>query len=244
MRGQYEPVDRGHRSQEDDLVVCQIKRHLSATRSCSKKTTAQLAARAMRYSRHSHGRSGQDPRPAPRRATSGPSNCPANCLTTTRTRAVRGKSGRSGPRPYTEHKKLVTLPANWTTRSSSATIGMESEDELPRTGFATTSRPRSHEEVRPSIKRDQVRSQYLLRQSRFRTCRADLSQPPGRAGRGPASCVEHGQPWASPEAEIAKRVDAIRTGAVEGCQPRTSRLYFVFEKIAEDWDVSRPPRTN
>ncbi len=220
MRGQYEPATG--KIAEDDMIVCKIKATVG-DKVVLEEDNCQLAARPMRYAGILMDELGK--------SLIGAKNGDTVKLTGElpddfEDDSVRGQSANV-ELELLEHKSLVLPELD---AAFLETLGIESEDEL-RELVRNDLEATQHEQVRRN-QREQV-NDYLIEKADFELP-ADLSRRQGE--RVVARRLVELANMGMPEAEISKKVDAIRTGAVEDAS-RDLKMYFVFEKIAEEWDI-------
>ncbi len=221
MRGQYEPVPND-KIKEDDLVVCNIK--ISADdKVLHEEENCQLAARPQRYA----GIVMEDLGKVLTGCNIGREKELEGRITDDyEDESVRGKTAKVQLK-ILDIKRLVLPELD---QAFLENLGCKSKKEL-EDQVRDILQSQKGEEIR-QLRREQV-YRYLLDQ-----CKLDL---PGRLSQHQADRIATRRMLEMarrgvPESEISKHADAIKTGAASDAA-KDLNLHFIFEKIAEQWDV-------
>jgi trigger factor len=221
MRGQYVPVEGG-KIKEDDLIICNFKATVG-DRVLEDEDNCQLAARPMRYS---------------------------GILLDELGKSVTGKKAGDAvefeatlPDDYPEEnlrneKAKINLTVHEFKRFEAPkldseileALGFESEPDL-RDGVRAEMESSLVDKVKQD-QRQQVNDQ--LGDAVKMDLPSDMSerQTERIVARRMLDLARSGMP----EAEIEKQADEVRTGAADDAA-RDLKLFFIFEKIAEEWEI-------
>ncbi len=221
MRGRFEPVP-DDKIKEDDLVVCRFKASVDG-KVLLEEENCQLAARPQRYAgilMEDLGTVLSGCKVGDKKELEG--QFPDDYAD----ESVRGKTGQV-ELEILDIKRLVLpdLDADFLTA-----LGFESKKELEE-NVKEILESQKHEEVR-HLRKDQVCT-YLLDNCKLELPERMSQQQTSRiVARRMLEMARRGVP----ESELEKHADAIRTGA-ESDSAKDLNLHFIFEKIADQWDI-------
>lgn len=222
LRGHYEPIS-DQKIKTDDLVVCKLKMTCGDT-VLLEEDDCQLAARPQRYA----GIVMEDLGKTLTGAKVGDHlELQGNIHDDYENEAVRGQQA-TVELEVLDIKRLVLPEIDEAFLES---LGCESRKELDEQVMNMLESQKS-EELR-DLRKQQVYA-YLLEHCKLELPERLSQQQSDRiAARRMLDLARRGVP----EAELVKQADAIRTGA-QSDATKDLNLHFIFEKIAEDWEIS------
>ncbi len=221
MRGRFEPVP-DDKIKEDDIVVCKFKASVDG-KVLLEEENCQLAARPQRYAgilMEDLGTVLSGCKVGDKKELEG--QFPDDYVD----ESVRGKTGQV-ELEILDIKRLVLpdLDAEFL-----EALGFETKKELEE-NVKEILESQKHEEVR-HLRKDQVCT-YLLENCKLELPERMSQQQTSRiVARRMLEMARRGVP----ESELEKHADAIRTGA-ESDSAKDLNLHFIFEKIADEWDI-------
>jgi trigger factor len=220
-RGQFEPLTKG-KIQADDLVICNFKA-VQGERVIHEEQNCLFAARPMSYAGIILDKLGETLVGA---ASGQQRQLTGRLPDDYADEALRG-SEVDVTLDIQDVKRFVPAPLD----ELLAGLGMDSADEL-RSSLRSRLEESKAERVR-ALLRTQVRSKLVDSVEMQLPDGLSQRQTEHIAARRMLDMAREGVP----EQEIAKHLDEIRTGAARGAV-EDLKLFFIFEKIAESWEVS------